>query len=314
VTLIDTPGLSFPASASFASRTPEGEVQRAVDALLRARGRLDRMHDPLPALAHVVARLAAPEDLMLFYALPAFAPGDSSALLAALARTQGFVGKKGVLDKAGAARVLLRDWATGRLPRVAVAPVSVGAELGDAEVLERLRTRAEMRKGDGLVRLTPGMAEAREVDLAVPWVMPDPEGDDSDAEMDDGEGEDGEGEDDDDDDDDDEQDEDDEHGEGEDEDEEEEAAPPPSSLSSKRKAASAPSRPAKKVAFDLPSKGKGKDRRVTAPAPKVKARPAPAKTPAASALKRTGNAPKAKAKAAAPAADDNAYSFGAFFK
>ncbi|KAI0035639.1 P-loop containing nucleoside triphosphate hydrolase protein [Vararia minispora EC-137] len=304
VTLIDTPGLSpsssTSSSTSFATRTPESEAQRAADALIRSRGRLDRIHDPLPALSHIVSRFEALEDIMLFYNLPAFAQNDPDAFLAALARAQGLIRKKGVLDKTGAARVVLRDWTTGKLPRVAVPPSPGEPAVTDMELLARLKTRAEMRKGSGFIRLAARPVDDRTVGLSAPWVLPDACGDEDEGE----EGveynvdEESYSEEDDHEDDQD-----------EDVDGDEVSTLPP--LSSKRKAALVPSRPVKKVAFDLPAKG-GVSKPVTTP--KKNDKPGLAKKKMQP-PKRAVNAPKkTKGTNAASPTDDDAYSFSAYFR
>ncbi|VDC06260.1 unnamed protein product [Peniophora sp. CBMAI 1063] len=306
VQLIDTPGLTYSSSVPVAERTPLTESRRSGDALVRARGRLDKLHDPQPALVHIINRLVAPEDLMLFYSLPAFDKSNTEALTASLARSLGLVKRRGALDHAGAARTLLRDWATGKLPRVAVPPEGSKSEpnAADEEVLKHLKSVAEMKKGDGLVRLSPIEVEDREVDLEAPWAAED-ESDEEGKDEDEEDAEDDEEE---------MAEDDDKDGVEEDESEEEEDVRPPP-RSSKRKAGPAPPRASKKVAFELPPSRNSK----SAPTPQAKAVPAkkvlkakPSKVQAKPAGK-VANAPKTKT-ATAPAADDGAYNFGAFFK
>ncbi|KZV71396.1 hypothetical protein PENSPDRAFT_630282 [Peniophora sp. CONT] len=305
IQLIDTPGLTFSSSVAIAQRTPLTESRRSADVLIRARGRLDKLHDPQHALVHIIERLVAPEDLMLFYSLPAFDKSNNEAFTASLARSLGFIKRRGALDHAGAARSLLRDWATGKLPRVAVPPKGAvsGADAEDQEVLKLLKSTAEMKKGDGLVRLAAVEVEDREVDLEAPWVVQDDSDDDDEEEMD-GNGSDDEEM---------EEEESDEDMEDDSEDVEETLPPP---RSSKRKAGPIAPRPSKKVAFELPSSRRAK----AAPAPPTKSAPVKKASNVKSALKtevkpakKAANAPKTKA-ATAPASEGGAYDFGAFFK
>lgn len=66
--------------------------RRAQDVLLRNKGRVDRLKDPMPAVSYIVSR-AEIEDLMVFYSLPAFAKGDVNAFLMGLARAHGVIKK-----------------------------------------------------------------------------------------------------------------------------------------------------------------------------------------------------------------------------
>lgn len=116
---------------------------------------------------------------MLFYTLPAFTPGDGAAFLAALARSRGLVKARGVIDHVAAARLVLRDWGTGKIPRYAQLPSATeeaakkdgvdGKEDADEELLEVAPLRKEMRKGRGIVRLKPREVETRKVKLDVKW-------------------------------------------------------------------------------------------------------------------------------------------------
>ena len=89
ILFIDTPGLAWQPSDEA---PPEEKERRARDVLLRNKGRIDRLKDPLPAVSHIVSR-AETEDLMVFYGLPAFAKGDVDAFLMGVARAQGLIKK-----------------------------------------------------------------------------------------------------------------------------------------------------------------------------------------------------------------------------
>ncbi|KAF8845573.1 hypothetical protein BDN67DRAFT_961152 [Paxillus ammoniavirescens] len=171
VRFVDTPGLQC-ARPDFLSEK-EKEETRARDILLRCRGRIDRLKDPLFAVSNIISR-ADTQDLMLAYNLPAFAPGDLTGFLAGLARVSGLIKKRGVLDHAGAARIVLRDWSTGKFARYTL-PLgtfdSASMEAGDEEVLATLRSRKELRKaGDvKLVKLQAGEVDKRDVEWDVAW-------------------------------------------------------------------------------------------------------------------------------------------------
>ncbi|KAJ3523723.1 hypothetical protein NM688_g8679 [Phlebia brevispora] len=237
IRLIDTPAVSW-IHEPVLSETEKASV-RARDILTRNRGRIDRLKDPEPAVLEIATR-AHRDDLMLFYSLPAFAEGDVTALLSALARAQGLIKKAGVPDVVGAARVLLRDWSTGKFPRYTVPPATTaGSENGefaeeyanDEQVLATLTPRKELRKSSGLIKLKTGAVEDRKMDLEMSWVESEQLSDEDDEEAE----EPGAAED-----------------ESEDEDEEDEDEPVPVQPTSKRKrglAATSGFPPAKKVAF-----------------------------------------------------------------
>ncbi|KAH9950048.1 hypothetical protein B0H21DRAFT_21208 [Amylocystis lapponica] len=264
--LVDTPGLSWLPAPDQSEE--EIERTRARDILLRSRGRIERLKDPVPVVAEIVAR-ADREDLMLFYNLAAFADGDANAFLSGVARSNGLVKKGGVLDLAGASRIVLRDWSTGKFPRYTMPPSPAptpapGTEAAlaeiyakDEQILGGLAIRKELRRRSGVVKLAAAEAETRRLVLDMPWVsaehedvdygdeeegeaMEDAEGDGSDKEDDEEDAEDGSAEEDE-----------------EDEDEDEDEAPVPPSVKRKRgpaKATPAPARPVKKVAFSVDPK------------------------------------------------------------
>ncbi|TFY73577.1 hypothetical protein EWM64_g10435 [Hericium alpestre] len=176
IRIIDTPGLSW---KRIEDETDEQTQQgRAHDILLRSRGKVDRLKDPEPTVHHIVSR-AEPEDLMVFFALPAFTKGDTNAFLSGVARANSLVKKRGELDLNGAARIVLRDWASGAFPRYSIppslnAPASTDAKLApayalDEAILAQLQTRKERRKAGGLVKLVSGSVDPRQVDVETPW-------------------------------------------------------------------------------------------------------------------------------------------------
>ncbi|KAH9077494.1 GNL3L/Grn1 putative GTPase-domain-containing protein [Lactarius deliciosus] len=159
--------------------SPEDRVRhRAQDVLLRNKGRIDHLKDPIPAVSYIVSR-AETEDLMVRYCLPAFAKGDADAFLMGVARANALVKKGGDPDLVGAARLVLRDWSTGKLPRYAVPPPIAQQADGDpslatiyaddAALLERLVPRKELRRSRDVVRLSAGQLDERALALEAPW-------------------------------------------------------------------------------------------------------------------------------------------------
>ncbi|KAJ8580643.1 P-loop containing nucleoside triphosphate hydrolase protein [Rhizopogon salebrosus TDB-379] len=170
VRLIDTPGLEYVRADD--AEDEEKEKARAKDILLRSRGRIDRLKDPLFAITHIVSR-ADTQDLMLAYSLPAFLKGEPTSFLAGMARVSGLIKKHGILDHAGAARIVLRDWSIGKIARYTM-PSGTSApssSADDEKILAKLKRRKELRKADDvkLVRLQPGEAERRDVLLDDIW-------------------------------------------------------------------------------------------------------------------------------------------------
>jgi nuclear GTP-binding protein len=84
--------------------------------------------------------------------------------------------QRGVLDHAGAARIVLRDWSIGKFARYTMPPGSstaTSSSANDEGILATLKSRKELRKAEDvkLVRLEPGEAEKREVKLDDVWVV-----------------------------------------------------------------------------------------------------------------------------------------------
>ncbi|KAJ7229052.1 hypothetical protein GGX14DRAFT_416477, partial [Mycena pura] len=171
IRLVDTPGISWETNTATEVAEPENvEDIRARDILMRRKGRIDRLKDPLFAVKHIVSR-ANTEDLMLLYSLPAFSVGDTDSFLSCVARAHQLVKKKGELDLSGAARIVLRDWTTGKFPWYTIPPAGAAETVSSADdaVLDTLRTRKELRKAHGLVKLRCGAVETRKVQVDEPW-------------------------------------------------------------------------------------------------------------------------------------------------
>ncbi|CAN0013934.1 unnamed protein product, partial [Hapterophycus canaliculatus] len=102
VKLLDCPGIVFDDSDAGATL-----LRNCVDA--------EAMADPTPAVAAVLKR-CAPEQLMQVYSIPRFDPDDAFSFLSLVARKIGKLRKGGLPDRVQAAKVVLRDWNTGRVP------------------------------------------------------------------------------------------------------------------------------------------------------------------------------------------------------
>ena len=100
-----------------------------------------------------------------------------------------FFSQAGKLDLAAAARIVLRDWSTGKLSRYAVppavtgpgtpakadamSPVLVAIYEGNAALLDKLPPRKEMRQTRDLVRLSSGRVDDRTLALDASWLGAD---------------------------------------------------------------------------------------------------------------------------------------------
>jgi len=92
--------------------------------------------------------------------------------LAGVARVNALIKKGGLIDHATAARIVLRDWSTGRFARYSSPPTSpAGQSVEDLkDVLATLKTRKEMSTSVSLVKMTPGAVEDRMPVLEEIWV------------------------------------------------------------------------------------------------------------------------------------------------
>jgi nuclear GTP-binding protein len=105
VRLVDTPGSTWSITSD-----EDRSAHRIRDVLLRSKGRIDRLKDPVPAgqyLAFSVPKAALisliivadivirshTEDLMIFYKVPAFSKGDFNTFLNGVARANHLVKK-----------------------------------------------------------------------------------------------------------------------------------------------------------------------------------------------------------------------------
>jgi nuclear GTP-binding protein len=115
VTLIDCPGIIFDDNAGAAGDEDDG----GAGLLLRNCISVDAIDDPETAVDGILKR-CAPDKLMSLYSIPAFETTNQFLTLVAGAR--GKVAKGGVADKIGAAKSVLQDWNSGKIPFFVLPP------------------------------------------------------------------------------------------------------------------------------------------------------------------------------------------------
>jgi nuclear GTP-binding protein len=103
--LVDSPGVVFDDTANV--NGAECMLRNCVDA--------DSVEDPIPAVEALLKRCTT-ESLMMTYSIPAFPKGDVMIFLAMIAKRNGKVLKGGIPDKNMAARGVLKDWNSGKIP------------------------------------------------------------------------------------------------------------------------------------------------------------------------------------------------------
>ncbi len=107
VRLIDSPGVVFDDHESLQNGASAAMLRNCIDA--------DSVDDPIPAVQALLNRCTS-ESLMMTYSIPAFPKGDVMIFLAMIAKRNGKVLKGGIPDKVMAARLVLRDWNSGKIP------------------------------------------------------------------------------------------------------------------------------------------------------------------------------------------------------
>mmetsp|Transcript_16355 Transcript_16355/g.53441 ORF Transcript_16355/g.53441 Transcript_16355/m.53441 type:complete len:641 (+) Transcript_16355:25-1947(+) len=127
VKLIDSPGVVF---ASAAAEESGGETAAAT--ALRNAVKVEKLDDPLTPVAEIV-RLCNPAKLMQVYNIPRFSNPDE--FLRHVAAARGKLKKGGVPDTVAAARVVLQEWNSGRIPFYTLPPDRGNREHEAAEVV-----------------------------------------------------------------------------------------------------------------------------------------------------------------------------------
>mmetsp|Transcript_2279 Transcript_2279/g.2761 ORF Transcript_2279/g.2761 Transcript_2279/m.2761 type:complete len:520 (-) Transcript_2279:143-1702(-) len=107
----------------------------------------DSMDDPIPAVEALMKR-CNPASLVMTYNIPAFPPNDVMMFLALVARSYRRVLKGGIPDKVGAARAVLRDWNTGKIPFYTPPPAVRKRKVEDAVIVSSFGTEFDASKYD----------------------------------------------------------------------------------------------------------------------------------------------------------------------
>jgi len=160
LTLLDSPGVVFPASGDLSAGVEKLKGTEKVDAhakliLLNALPP-KAIHDPLPAIGPLLRRVGmlpdGLESLRKFYEIPPLmsSGGDiQSDFLVQVARKRGRLGKGGVPNLHAAAMGVLADWRDGRIGAWVDAPtIEVAYAEGDGDITMEGAEGAAEKKGD----------------------------------------------------------------------------------------------------------------------------------------------------------------------
>ena len=137
VRLLDSPGVVFDDRSAL--------LGNCVDA--------ESVDDPIPPVDALLKR-CNPQSLMMTYNIQAFPKGDTMKFLAMVARSYGRVLKGGIPDKVGAARAVLKDWNTGKIPFYTVPPKEAHASAvveGSAVIVSNYGKEFDLSKFDDQV-------------------------------------------------------------------------------------------------------------------------------------------------------------------
>jgi len=148
--LIDSPGVVFDTTEET------GGTASASETMLRNCIDADSVEDPIPAIRALLTRCSA-ESLMMTYSIPAFPKHDAMIFLAMIAKRNGRVLKGGIPDKVQAARTVLRDWNSGKIPYYTRPPTvdpkteGEGGKKGDVTVVHGFGEAFDVNKMDTAV-------------------------------------------------------------------------------------------------------------------------------------------------------------------
>jgi nuclear GTP-binding protein len=124
IKLIDCPGVVFDTTSGLESDTA---------VILRNAVGANKVADPIKVVEAIIARCHG-ESLSRHYKIAAFA--NVNTFLMHISRTRGKLQKGGGCDLEGAARVILLDWNTGKIPFYTLPPVPQGQGQGQGPVEE----------------------------------------------------------------------------------------------------------------------------------------------------------------------------------
>lgn len=136
VRLIDSPGVVFSDKSSLLG---------CVDA--------DSLEDPIPPVEAILKRCDH-SSLLMTYNIPNFPQEDVMVFLAMVAKSIGRVLKGGIPNKVAAARTVLRDWNSGKIPYYTPAPEDVSMDdkasssLENAKIVSKLDKEIDFEKFD----------------------------------------------------------------------------------------------------------------------------------------------------------------------
>ena len=154
VTLLDCPGIIFDdpreevAEGGSGSGSGGGGGDGGAGLLLRNCIAVDQIEDPEAAVDGILRR-CAPAKLMSLFCIPAYA--STEQFLGHVAAKRFMVGRGGVPDKKKAARVVLQEWNSGKIPFFVMPP----AERSSAEGMEEEAGAAAAGAG-GALRVSAG--------------------------------------------------------------------------------------------------------------------------------------------------------------
>jgi len=148
VRLLDSPGVVFDDKTAL--------LGNCVDA--------ESMEDPIPPVAELLNRCNH-SSLLMTYNIPSFPPGDVMMFLAMVARSHGRVLKGGIPDKVAAARAILKDWNSGKIPFYTPPPKTLGTPdvADDAMIVSTFGKEFDLEKFDEQV--LSGLKDSDEMDF-----------------------------------------------------------------------------------------------------------------------------------------------------
>jgi len=136
VRLLDSPGIVFDDQSALLGNCVDSES----------------IADPIPPITALVRRCDAAR-LMMTYSIPNF-NNDTMVFLAMVAKSYGKVLPGGIPDKVAAARCVLRDWNTGKIPYYTVPPVEQATQSvthNDAVIVSGFGKELDLSELDAVV-------------------------------------------------------------------------------------------------------------------------------------------------------------------
>jgi nuclear GTP-binding protein len=118
VRLLDSPGIVFDDQSAMLGNCVDSES----------------MADPIPPVTALLQRCNH-ASLLMTYNIPSFPAGDTNMFLALVAKSYGRVLKGGIPDKVAAARAVLSDWNSGKIPYYTAPPQTIATTVATEAVL-----------------------------------------------------------------------------------------------------------------------------------------------------------------------------------